>query len=112
MNKGYHSTQKKYLGAIPRSEFYGVAAGYALGLIISGLFRLETQLLELALAVVGFLIGYYVDYKYYRVKDEPAESKPEAVEEKPAEEIAVSSEGALSPDESPEEDLSEEETES
>ena len=69
--KGYHSTQKKYFNTIPKSEFYGVAIGYALGLILTGALRMESQIPQLALAVVGFLIGYYVDYKYYRVKDEP-----------------------------------------
>ncbi|MDO4407548.1 MAG: hypothetical protein Q4C16_01235 [Eubacteriales bacterium] len=71
MKKGYHSTQKKYFNTIPRSEFYGIAIGYALGLITTGFFRIESQIPQLALAVIGFLIGYYIDRKFYRVKDEP-----------------------------------------
>ena len=79
--KGYHSTQKKYFNTIPKSEFYGVAIGYALGLILTGALRMESQIPQLALAVVGFLIGYYVDYKYYRVKDEPDAPAHSAIEE-------------------------------
>lgn len=80
MKKGYHSTQKKYFNAIPRSEFYGIAIGYALGLIVTGLLKMESQIPELAFAVVGFLIGYYIDFKYYRVKDEPDATEPSAIE--------------------------------
>ncbi len=78
--KGYHSTQKKYFNTIPRSEFYGIAVGYALGLITTGFFRIESQIPQLAMAVIGFLIGYYVDYKFFRVKDEPDVPEPAAVE--------------------------------
>lgn len=76
MKKGYHSTQKKYFNTIPRSEFYGIAIGYALGLITTGFFRIESQIPQLALAVIGFLIGYYIDRKFYRVKDEPDVPEP------------------------------------
>ena len=79
--KGYHSTQKKYFNTIPKSEFYGVALGYAIGLFMTGLLRIESQIPQLVTAVIGFLIGYYVDYKYYRVKDEPDAPAHSAIEE-------------------------------
>ena len=79
--KGYHSTQKKYFNTIPKSEFYGVALGYAIGLFMTGLLRIESQIPQLVMAVIGFLIGYYVDYKYYRVKDEPDAPAHSAIEE-------------------------------
>ena len=70
-NKGTHSTQRKYFGTIPQSEFYGVAVGYAIGLFIAGYLRLETQALQLGLALAGLLIGYVYDKKYCQEKDEP-----------------------------------------
>lgn len=76
--KKTHSTQKKYFNTIPRSEFYGVAIGYALGLIIGGLLRLESQIPQLAAAVIGFGIGYFIDKKYFQEPDEPYESAAEA----------------------------------
>ena len=76
--KKTHSTQKKYFNTIPRSEFYGVAIGYALGLIIGGLLRLESQIPQLAAAVIGFGIGYFIDKKYYQEPDEPYESESAA----------------------------------
>ena len=79
--KGYHSTQKKYFNTIPKSEFYGVALGYAIGLFMTGLLRIESQIPQLVTAVIGFLIGYYVDYKYYRVKDESDAPAHSAIEE-------------------------------
>lgn len=79
--KKTHSTQKKYFNTIPRSEFYGVAIGYALGLIIGGLLRLESQIPQLAAAVIGFGIGYFIDKKYYQELDEPYESAAEADDE-------------------------------
>ena len=60
-NKKTHSTQRKYFGTIPRSEFYGFVLGYALGLIISGLLRLDSQFQHILFALVGFGIGYYID---------------------------------------------------
>jgi hypothetical protein len=75
--KGTHSTQKKYFNTIPRSEFYGVALGYAFGLILGGLLRLESQIPQLALAVIGFGIGYFIDKKYYQEPDEPYEDSAE-----------------------------------
>ena len=76
--KKTHSTQKKYFNTIPKSEFYGVAIGYALGLIIGGLLRLESQIPQLAAAVIGFGIGYFIDKKYYQEPDEPYESESAA----------------------------------
>lgn len=76
--KKTHSTQKKYFNTIPKSEFYGVALGYAFGLIIGGLLRLESQIPQLAVAVIGFGIGYFIDKKYYQEPDEPYESEGEA----------------------------------
>ena len=76
--KKTHSTQKKYFNTIPKSEFYGIAIGYALGLIIGGLLRLESQIPQLAAAVIGFGIGYFIDKKYYQEPDEPYESESAA----------------------------------
>jgi hypothetical protein len=83
MNKkrGTHSTQKKYFNTIPKSEFYGVTLGYALGLILGGFLRLETQIPQLAMALIGFGIGYYIDKKYYQEPDEPIESSSDAADE-------------------------------
>ena len=75
--KGTHSTQEKYFNTIPRSEFYGLAIGYALGLILGGLLRLESQIPQLALAVIGFGIGYFIDKKYFQEPDEPFEDAAE-----------------------------------
>lgn len=75
--KGTHSTQKKYFNTIPRSEFYGLAIGYAFGLILGGLLRLESQIPQLALAVIGFGIGYFIDKKYFQEPDEPYEDAAE-----------------------------------
>ena len=72
-NKKTHSTQRKYFGTIPRSEFYGFVLGYALVLIISGLLRLDSQFQHILFALVGFGIGYYIDKKYYQEPDEPDE---------------------------------------
>ena len=78
VKKKTHSTQKKYFNTIPKSEFYGVALGYAFGLIIGGLLRLESQIPQLAAAVIGFGIGYFIDKKYYQEPDEPYESESAA----------------------------------
>lgn len=68
-----HSTQKKYFNTIPRSEFYGFVLGYAFGLIICGALRIESQIPQLAIALAGFGIGYYIDKKYFQEPDEPAD---------------------------------------
>ena len=72
-NKKTHSTQRKYFGTIPRSEFYGFVLGYSFGLIISGLLRLDSQFQHILFALVGFGIGYYIDKKYYQEPDEPGD---------------------------------------
>lgn len=72
--KGTHSTQKKYFGTVPRSEFYGFVLGYAIGLILTGALHLESQFQTLLCAVAGLGIGYYIDRKYYQEPDEPAQS--------------------------------------
>lgn len=66
-----HSTQRKYFGTIPRSEFYGFVLGYAVGLFISGALHLESQYQQIVCAVIGLAIGYYIDKKYFQEPDEP-----------------------------------------
>lgn len=81
MKPGYHSTQSKMYNKIPRSEFYGFVLGYAVGTIIRGIFNLQSNTLQLALAVIGLGIGVWVDRKYFMVKDEPEnEALPEGEE--------------------------------
>ena len=59
-----HTTQKKYFGTVPRSEFYGFVVGYAIGLFVTGALRLQSQFQEIIFACVGLAIGYYIDKKY------------------------------------------------
>lgn len=73
MKKGYHSVQSKAFGTIPRSEFIGIALGYAIGMFFTGFFNMDGYVLEIAGAVIGFAIGWYVDEKYYQEKDVPVE---------------------------------------
>ncbi|MGM9629248.1 hypothetical protein [Butyricicoccus sp.] len=73
MKRGYHSTQRKYFNTVPRSEFLGLALGYAVGMFLTGLFRMEGSTLEIVGTVVGFGIGYWIDGKYFAEKDVPAE---------------------------------------
>lgn len=77
MKRGYHSTQSKIYGNIPRSEFYGFVLGYAVGTIIRGIFGLNSNGLQLLLAVIGLGIGVWVDRKYFMEKDEPEEVNEE-----------------------------------
>lgn len=84
--KGTHSTQKKYFNTIPRSEFYGFVLGYAIGLIICGALRIESQIPQLVIAVIGLGIGYYIDKKYFQEPDEPAGGKAEVSEKTTPEE--------------------------
>jgi hypothetical protein len=72
--KGTHSTQKKYFNTIPRSEFYGFVLGYAIGLIVCGALKIESQIPQLAMALIGFGIGYFIDKKYFQEPDEPDET--------------------------------------
>ena len=81
---GTHSTQKKYFGTIPRSEFYGFVLGYAVGLFVTGLLRLDSQFQEILFACVGLAIGYWIDKKYFQEPDEPEAADgpdPEGTEE-------------------------------
>lgn len=81
MKPGYHSTQSKMYNRIPRSEFYGFVLGYAVGTIIRGVFNLQSNTLQLGLAVIGLGIGVWWDRKFYMVKDEPEnEALPEGEE--------------------------------
>ena len=73
MKKGYHSTQKKYFNTIPRTGFLGLALGYAVGLFLTGLLRMDGYALQIIGVVVGTAIGYWMDGKYYAEKDVPVE---------------------------------------
>ncbi len=73
MKRGYHSTQRKYFNTIPRSAFLGLALGYAVGLFLTGLFRLDGIVLEMVCLAIGTGIGYWIDGKYFAEKDVPAE---------------------------------------
>lgn len=73
MKKGYHSTQSKAFGTIPRSEFIGIALGYAIGMFFTGFFHMDGYVLEAIGAVIGFAAGWYVDQKYFLEKDVPVE---------------------------------------
>ena len=77
MRKGYHSIQGKFLGTIPRSEFYGFALGYGFGTVLRGVFSLPSDtIVPIVLAAVGLAVGIWVDRKYYTVKDEPDGESP------------------------------------
>lgn len=78
MKKGYHSKQDKTFGTIPRSEFLGVALGYALGMIVQGIVKLDGSSLAIVGAVIGFGIGYLIDRKFYWEKDLPEQEPAEA----------------------------------
>lgn len=73
MKRGYHSTQKKYFNTVPRSEFLGLALGFAIGMFLTGLFRLDGSALEIVGAVIGFAVGYWIDNRYFAEKDVPVE---------------------------------------
>ncbi len=80
MKEGYHSTQEKVYGKIPRSEFYGFVLGYAVGTILRGIFNLQSSTLAIILAAIGVGIGIWYDRKYFMVKDgeDEAENAEEA----------------------------------
>ncbi|MDO4173835.1 MAG: hypothetical protein Q4D42_03625 [Eubacteriales bacterium] len=86
MKKGYHSVQDKKFGTIPRSEFIGVVLGYAIGLFLTGLFRMDNYVLQIVGAVIGFAIGWYIDQKYYLEKDVPVEEMEQLQDEEKTEE--------------------------
>ncbi len=73
MKKGYHSTQSKAFGTIPRSEYLGIALGFAIGMFLTGLLRMDGYVLEAVGAAIGFAIGWWVDGKYYAEADVPPE---------------------------------------
>ena len=73
MKRGYHSTQSKYFNTVPRSECLGLALGFAIGMFLTGLFRMDSSALEIVGAVIGFAVGYWIDGKYFAEKDIPAE---------------------------------------
>lgn len=73
MKKGYHSVQSKAFGTIPRSEFIGIALGYAIGMFFTGFFHMDGYILEAVGAAIGFAAGWYVDQKYFVEKDVPVE---------------------------------------
>ncbi|MGN1014844.1 MAG: hypothetical protein ACI4PM_05755 [Butyricicoccus sp.] len=73
MKKGYHSVQTKIYQTIPRSEFFGIALGFAFGLIASGVFHASFELVG---AACGFTIGWLIDRLFFLVKDVPEENPP------------------------------------
>ena len=87
-----HTTQKKYFGTVPRSEFYGFVLGYAIGLIVTAALRLQSQFQEIIFACVGLAIGYYIDKKYYQEPDEPYEEADAASDAGAVSEFAVGAE--------------------
>ena len=87
-----HTTQKKYFGTVPRSEFYGFVLGYAIGLIVTAALRLQSQFQEIIFACVGLAIGYYIDKKYFQEPDEPYVEDDAASEAGTVSEIASGAE--------------------
>ncbi|HBI64715.1 MAG TPA: hypothetical protein DDX51_06310 [Clostridiales bacterium] len=73
MKRGYHSTQRKYFNTIPRTGFLGLALGYAVGLFATGALNWDGYMLQIAGAVIGTAIGYWIDGKYFAEKDVPVE---------------------------------------
>lgn len=69
MKKGYHSTQRKVYGTIPRSIFLGIAIGYAAGLIAGGLLAMEGHTLEIIGAAAGVAVGWLIDHFLFAEKD-------------------------------------------
>lgn len=76
MKKGYHSTQDKAFNVIPRSEFLGIALGFAGGMITHGIVNINGSLFEIVGTAIGFVIGYLIDRKFYLEKDIPEDSAP------------------------------------
>ena len=71
MKRGYHSPQRKYFGTVPRTAFLGFVLGYAIGLFLTGLFHLDSYILQIIGLVIGTGIGYWLDDKYFAEKDVP-----------------------------------------
>lgn len=81
MKTGYHSTQSKAFGSIPRSEYLGLVVGFALGLIIQGVSGVESYAFEIAGVVIGCAVGYTIDRMFYWEMDTPTECPEGAAEE-------------------------------
>lgn len=116
MKKGYHSTQTKAFNTIPRSIYLGIILGFGIGMVVSGLFRVERDYIpEIVFAVLGYVIGKWYDDKYCAEKDIPAEElEKQAAAEAAAKEALESGEPEDAdtpeqPDESEESDAPEEE---
>lgn len=73
MKKDYHSIQEKAFNTLPRSEFIGVALGFAVGMIVHGILKIDGSLFESISAAIGFIIGYIIDKTFYLEKDVPIE---------------------------------------
>lgn len=81
MKRGYHSTQRKYFNTVPRSAFLGFVLGYAVGLFLTGLFDLDSYVLQIIGIAVGTGIGYWIDGKYFAEEDVPVEKIEKALED-------------------------------
>ncbi len=85
---GYHSTQRTIYSRIPASEFYGFVLGIAVGYIVpavinlSGIAQVNNSDVAIIFCIIGVVIGWWYDQKYFMVKDEPEESA-EGTEEEP-----------------------------
>ena len=83
---GYHSTQRTIYSRIPASEFYGFVLGIAIGYIVpavinlSGIAEVNNSDFAIIFCIIGVVIGWWYDQKYFMVKDEPEEGAEEAVE--------------------------------
>ncbi len=105
---GYHSTQDVVYRKIPKSEFYGFVVGFALGMILrglinlSGLFEVNDNYISYVLCMVGLAIGWWVDQKYYMVKDEPEETGEEEAEAAGNTDAETAAETVKAPEQQPE----------
>lgn len=81
MKRGYHSTQPKYFNVIPRTQFLGIALGFAIGLFFTGFFRLDNSYLQIIGAVLGYAVGWWLDGKYFAEKDAEIEDSTEKSED-------------------------------
>lgn len=70
MKTGKHSRQTKIFGKIPRSEFLGIALGYAAGLIIQGITNNTSHVLLLAGLAGGYIAGYLIDWFFFQEADD------------------------------------------
>ena len=83
---GYHSTQRTIYSRIPASEFYGFVLGIAIGYIVpavinlSGIAEVNNSDFAIIFCIIGVVIGWWDDQKYFMVKDEPEEGVEEIAE--------------------------------